>query len=1039
MKTTNISATTTQWPARAARAQALEAELRSRIQGEVRFDAGSRGLYATDASNYRQVPIGVVLPRDADDVVTTINTCRSHNAPVLPRGGGTSLAGQTCNVAVVLDMSKYMNEAIEIAPERRIAHVQPGVVLDDLRGAAEAYHLTFAPDPSTHNRCTLGGMLGNNACGVHSELGGKTDDNTEELDIVTYRGERFTVGATSEEELERIIAAGGQRGEIYRGLRAIRDKYADLIRARFPKLMRRVSGYNLDQLLPENGFHVARALVGSEGTCATILEATLRLVPSPPVRTLLALGYPNIYAAADDVPIIRAHHPIGLEGTDSRVLTGASSSGRAREALAKLPEGDGVLLVEFGGATMDEANAQAQALMRELQRGTRAPAMRLLEDRAAQRAIWEMRESAVGTLSIVPGYGRAWSGWEDAAVPPEQLGAYLREFDQLIDRYGYHTAYYGHFGQGCVHCRINFDLTAREGITRYEDFTAEAADLVASHGGSLSGEHGDGQARADLLDKMFGPELVEAFAKFKAVWDPDNQMNPGKLGNPAPRTSHLRLGPTYNPKPRRTHFSFAQDEGALAGATLRCVGIGKCRRHDGGTMCPSYMVTREEQHSTRGRARLLFEMLQGDVIGDGWRSQEVREALDLCLACKGCKGECPTQVDMATYKAEFLSHYYAGRPRPMSAYTMGLIHRWARLAAYAPRLANLPLQTPVLRDVLKRFGGIAPERRVPAFASRTFKQQFRQRASAAESSAAGALAAQTPADATETARGRVILWPDTFNNHFHPEVAMAAVEVLEAAGYTVIVPEQTLCCGRPLYDYGFLDMAKRLLRQILSTLAADIQAGTPVVGLEPSCVSVLRDELVNLFPHDENARRLSQQTFLLSEFLAREGYTPPKLEGKALVHGHCHHKALMGMRDEEALLKAMGLDFTTLDSGCCGMAGAFGFEREHYQISVDVGERVLLPAVRAADERTLVLTDGFSCREQITQVTGRHTLHLAEALQMALRQQRGGPMEKAGERGEIRERQRGRWRAVVAPGLAALSLLGSLLAAGLLRRRARGE
>jgi FAD/FMN-containing dehydrogenase/Fe-S oxidoreductase len=965
------------WNARDTRTQALAAELKSKVRGEVSFEASSRAVYATDASNYRQVPIGVVMPVDADDVIETIAVCRRFEAPVLPRGGGTSQAGQTCNVAVVLDCSKSMNQVLHIDPERRIARVQPGTVLDDLRAAAEAHHLTFAPDPSTHNRCTLGGMLGNNSCGVHSELGGKTDDNTEELEIVTYDGLRLRVGPTSEEELEQIIREGGRRGDIYSGLKAIRDEYANLIRARFPRLLRRVSGFNLDYLLPENSFNVARALVGSEGTCVTILEATLRLVASPPARTLLALGYSDIYAAAEATPAIRAHRPIGLEGTDGRLITNTRIAGRASDTIALLPEGDGVLLVEFGGATMAEANERAQTLMWELRGHSPVPTMRLVEDLAAQRAIWAMRESAAGAFSVVPGQPQAWPGWEDAAVPPEALSQYLRDFDRLIDRYGYHTAYYGHFGQGCVHCRIDFDLTTQVGIEHFEDFTAEAADLVVSHGGSLSGEHGDGQARADLLPRMFGPELTAAFAKFKAIWDPENQMNPGKLVEPSPRTSHLRLGTSYRPAHSRTHFGFAADQGSLAGATLRCVGIGKCRRHDGGTMCPSYMATGEERHSTRGRARLLFEMLQGEVIQDGWRSQAVHEALDLCLACKGCKGECPTQVDMATYKAEFLSHYYTRHLRPVSAYTLGLIHRWARLAAHAQWLANFLMQTPGLGNMLKRLGGIAPARQLPAFAPCTFKQQFRRRT------------LPTEVATNETERKRVILWPDTFNDHFHPEVAMAAVEVLEAAGYTVVVPEQALCCGRPLYDYGFLDTAKQLLRRILNTLAPEIEEGTPIVGLEPSCVSVFRDELCNLFPHEENARRLSQQTFLLSEFLVREGYSPPSLGRKAIVHGHCHHKSVLGMRDEEALLRQMGLELSVLDSGCCGMAGAFGFERDHYDISLKIGERVLLPAVRAADPETLLLTDGFSCREQITQVTGRRTLHLAEVMQMALRQQVG--------------------------------------------------
>jgi FAD/FMN-containing dehydrogenase/Fe-S oxidoreductase len=1009
------------WAEAASEEQALAAELRANVRGEVRFDDGSRALYATDASNYRQVPIGVVLPRDADDVVAAIAVCRKFGAPVLPRGGGTSLTGQTCNVAVVLDMSKYMNRVLAIDPERRLARAQPGTVLDDLRDAAEPHHLTFAPDPSTHNRCTLGGMLGNNSCGVHSELAGKTDDNTEALAILTYDGLRLTVGVTDEAERARIIAEGGRRGEIYAGLKALRDEYADLIRARYPRLLRRVSGYNLDQLLPEHGFNVARSLVGSEGTCVTVLEARLRLVHSPPARTLLALGYPDVYAAADDVPALREYRPIGLEGTDGRILADLIRQGLFREAIALLPEGQGQLLVEFGAETAEEAEAQARALMGELERRTAPPTMRLIADAAERRAIWQMREASTAA-AVVPGRPPSWPGWEDAAVPPEALGAYLRDFDRLIERYGYRTAYYGHFGQGCIHCRIDFDFATPEGVARYKDFTAEAADLVIAYGGSLSGEHGDGQSHGDLLPRMFGPELMQAFARFKAIWDPDNRMNPGKIVEPVPRTADLRVGPEHHPARPRTHFSFAEDDGSLARATLRCVGIGKCRRHDGGTMCPSYMATRDEQHSTRGRARLLFEMLDGRTLTEGWRSEPVREALDLCLACKGCKGECPTRVDMATYKAEFLSHYYAGRLRPVTAYSMGLIHRWARLAAHAPRLANLATQTPLLSAVAKRLGGIAPQRHIPTFAPETFKQQFRRRVQTADSRGASAQTAER-----QGAARRVILWPDTFNDHFHPEVALAAVEVLEAADYTVVVPAQSLCCGRPLYDYGFLDTAKALLRRVLDTLASEIAAGTPIIGLEPSCVSVFRDELPNLFPDDERARRLSRQTLLLSEFLVREGYEPPRLaeseSRKAIVHGHCHQKSVLGMGDEETVLGRLGLDYAMPDTGCCGLAGAFGFERDHYDISLAIGERVLLPAVRAADSETLIVTNGFSCREQIEQTTGRHPLHLAELLAMALRARDGRPIEAPAP---ANRRARTRW--VVALGLAVtVPLTGMLL------------
>jgi FAD/FMN-containing dehydrogenase/Fe-S oxidoreductase len=949
-------------------AEALAQELRSTIRGEVRFDKGSRALYSTDGSNYRQVPIGVVLPKDVEDVIATIAACRGSGAPLLARGGGTSLAGQCCNVAVVLDFSKYMNSVIEINSEKKQARVQPGIILDHLRNTAEHYHLTFGPDPATHSQCTLGGMIGNNSCGVHSVMAGMTSDNIEELDILTYDGLRMRVGKTSDEELERIIGEGGRRGEMYARLRALRDTYANLIRTRYPNIPRRVSGYGLDQLLPEHGFHVARALVGTEGTCVTVLEATTRLVHSPPARSLLVLGYPNAYNAADHVPEILAYKPIGLEGFDSHLVENMRKKQLQPDNIVLLPEGGGWLLVEFGSETKQEADDQARALMEELKRATNPPFMKLFADPREAQRIWLVREAALGATVFVPGEPLGWEGWEDAAVPPEKLGDYLRDLFVLMGRYGYTSALYGHFGQGCVHTRINFDLTSHDGIRKFRSFVEAAADLVVAYGGSISGEHGDGQSRAELLPKMYGPELVQAFREFKAIWDPDGKMNPGKVVDPYRIDQNLRLGTSYHPPQLATHFKFPDDHGSFATATLRCVGVGKCRRTEGGTMCPSYMVTREETHTTRGRTHLLFEMLQGNPLTEGWRSEPVKEALDLCLACKGCKGDCPVNVDMATYKAEFLSHYYAGRLRSRSSYAMGLIYWWSRLASRMPGVVNFFTQTPLLRDVAKLGAGVAQERQMPVFASQTFKEWFRKRGS------------------RNSGHPRVILWPDTFNNYLRTETAKAAVEVLEAAGYQVEVPEQSLCCGRPLYDHGMLTTAERLLRQILETLEPQITEGIPIVGLEPSCVAVFRDELLNFFPTDENARRLSKQAFLLSEFLETKvpNYQPPQLHRKAVVHGHCHHKAIMGMKAEEALLKKLGLDVEILDSGCCGMAGAFGFEKDHYDVSLKCGERVLLPAVRNAAKDTLIIANGFSCQEQIAQTTDRRALHLAQVIQMAL-------------------------------------------------------
>ena len=951
---------------RQADANALASELRRRVHGEIRFDGGTRALYATDGSNYRQVPIGVVFPSSVEDAMEAVAACREFGAPVLSRGCGTSLAGQCCNVAVIIDWSKYINKILEIDPDRKLARIQPGVILDELRDAAENHHLTFGPDPSTHAQCTIGGMIGNNACGVHSVMAGRTADNVETLEILTYDGERMTVGRTSDDELHNIIEAGGRRGDTYARLKMLRDRYADAIRERFVKIPRRVSGYNLDELLPEKGFHVARALVGTESTCITVLEATVRLVHSPPARVLAVLGYSDVYTAADHVPEILSFGPVGFEGVDDGLLTVMRKRGLHLENIALLPEGSGVLLVEFGGETIDEARERAQTMMSALDRAG-APAMKLFEDPREARRVWIVRESGLGATAAVPGESHTWEGWEDSAVAPDRLGDYLRDLRKLMAKYGYRGALYGHFGDGCVHTRNDFDLLTPAGIRKFRAYVDEAADLVVSYGGSLSGEHGDGQSRAELLPKMFGPELVDAFREFKAIWDPGNKMNPGRVVDPHPITADLRLGVDYRPRADKTHFRFPGD-GSFAGATLRCVGVGSCRRLSGGTMCPSFMVTREEKHSTRGRARLLFEMIRGNALLNGWHDDTIKDALDLCLACKGCKGDCPTNTDVATYKAEFLAHYYDGRRRPAAAYAMGFVDRWARLGALMPSVANFFTETPVLSDAIKAIGGVAPQRRLPRFASRTFRQWFASRGG-------------------RTSAGKsVLLWPDTFTNYFHPETGRAAVEVLEAAGFSVDIPRATLCCGRPLYDWGMLDRAKKQLREITDALGADIEAGTPIIFLEPSCAAVFRDEVLGLYPDAAWAKALGRQSLLLSEFLDREGYQPLRLSGKALVHGHCHHKAIMKMTAEETLLKRTGLEFTILDSGCCGMAGAFGFEKRHYDISVKIGERVLLPAVRAADKNTLIIADGFSCREQIGQLSGRRALHLAEVLRLAMHQ-----------------------------------------------------
>ncbi|HXM68388.1 MAG TPA: FAD-linked oxidase C-terminal domain-containing protein [Candidatus Acidoferrum sp.] len=1006
--------------------ESLAHALRGQIRGEIRFDRGTRALYATDGSNYRQVPIGVVLPHDADDVLATVALCREFGAPLLCRGGGTSLAGQCCNVAVILDFSKYMARILEVDPARRIARVQPGVVLDTLRAAAEKHHLTFAPDPATHDRCTLGGMIGNNSCGVHSVMAGKTDDNIEELEVLTYDGLRMKVGATTSKELKRSCAENSRRGEIYSKLQTIASNYGDLVRKRFPNIPRRVSGYNLNYLLPENGFNVARSLVGSEGTCVTILEATCRLVQSPPERVLLVVAYPDIYQCADHVPEIMKHKPIGLEGFDDLLVSYTRKKGINSEGLALLPEGGGWLMIEFGASALAEAESQARGLMQALGRSAIAPNMQLYTDKQKIKRVWEVRESALGATSHVAGEPLNWEGWEDAAVAPEKLGGYLRDLRIMMAAYGYKGSLYGHFGHGCVHTRINFDLQSKDGIAKFRKFMEQAADLVVSYGGSISGEHGDGQSRGELLPKMFGPELVQAFREFKSAWDPEWKMNPGKLIEPYKLDENLRLGAEYSPWQPETNFKFVADHGSLAEATLRCVGVGKCRREEGGVMCPSYRATHEEEHSTRGRAHLLWEMTQGEVIRDGWRSEEVKRSLDLCLACKGCKSDCPVGVDVASYKSEFLSHYYEGRMRPRSAYAFGNIDLWAGLASHAPGLVNLTTQLPFVRDISKLVAGMPQQRSIPAFAPETFKSWFWRREAKGNKKSQGNITWQRNVEAPP-----VVLWPDTFNNYFLTGTAKAAVDVLEAAGFRVIVPKANLCCGRPLYDHGMLDRAQSLLLRILDELSAEIEAGVPIVGLEPSCVAVFRDELVNLFPYDERARALSRQTFLLSEFLETKAksFSLPRMNRKALLHGHCHHKSLMKMTAEESVLRRLGIDFQSPAPGCCGMAGSFGFEREKYDVSMAIGELELLPAVRKAPPDWLIIADGFSCREQIAQGSTRHALHLAEVLHMGLSSEENYESESHpyAESARIRKRDAEVSQSMKLAGLGVGALVGGLL------------
>ena len=961
----------------------------------VRFDLGSRALYAADASNYRQLPIGVVFPRDAADVEAALAACRATGAAVLPRGAGTSLAGQCVNVAVVFDYSRFMNSLEELDPAQRIARVQPGIVLDRLRDAAELHHLTYAPDPATHSRCTLGGIIGNNSCGVHGLLGGKAVDNVESLDIVLYDGTRMTVGATPQEQLDALVRSGGRVGQIYAGLARIRDRYAVLVREKFPRIPRRVSGYNLDELLPENNFHVARALVGSEGTCANIVSATLNLIASPPFRVLTVLGFSDAFLAADAVPLALDHKPIGLEGFDYLLVDFMRRKGLALRDLDRLPDGVGFLLVEMGAWSQEEALAKAEAIARASQAWPSPPVAHICTPEEAA-SVWHVRESALGAMVFVPGEPDRFEGWEDAAVPPAQLGNYLRAITKLMAEYGFRSPLYGHYGQGCVHTRINFDFSTPKGIKKFREFIDRAADMVLSFGGSLSGEHGDGQARAALLPKMFGAELIEAFREFKSLWDPDNRMNPGKLSDAVrvyDPTENLRhasemhtnlvqgAAPPQVVRTGETHFAFAKDNGSLARATERCVGVGSCRNTVGGVMCPSYRATGEEQHSTRGRAHLLWEMLSGALREEGFQSRAVHEALDLCLSCKACKSECPVQVDMAAYKSEFLAQRYKGRLHPLHQYIFGFADQLARYGSLAPALTNAILTGPLTSPLIKRIAGVARERQLPRLAPKTFQQSRRP---SANLGAPGPSHLGTREATSSDLPQSVLLWPDTWNNYYHPQSLQAAETVLSRAGFRVETPSGHICCGRPLYDFGLLSAARSYLAQVLRRMTPQIDAGMPFIFLEPSCASVFKDELLELFPNDPRAQRLSEQVWLLADFLAARapGFIPGRLDGAhILIHGHCHHKAVFGGPGSEiALLREAGAAVELIQAGCCGMAGPFGFEADKFEVSKTIANQGLLPAVQSAEPTTIVVADGFSCREQIDQLAHVKALHFAELL-----------------------------------------------------------
>ncbi|WLW54171.1 FAD-binding and (Fe-S)-binding domain-containing protein [Streptomyces sp. YU58] len=965
----------------------LEVGLRNAVRGDVRFDVTSRALVTMDASNYRRVPLGVVAPRDADDVAAVLEVCRAQGVPVVPRGGGTSIAGQATGTGVVLDFTRYMNRLLSLDPASRTAVVQPGLVLDRLQDAAAPHGLRFGPDPSTHSRCTLGGMIGNNSCGSHSVAWGTTADSVRELDVVTARGERSRLGQD-------------WRGAPS-GLRDLVGGELERLRTGFPELPRRISGYALDALLPEKGADVARAFCGSEGTWGVLTEAVVALVEAPRARALAVLGYPDEGGAAEAAAGLLPHRPLTVEGMAVDLVP----------STAGLPRGGAWLFVETGGESEGEARARAEAIVRAAD----VLDALVVTDPAGQRALWRIREDASGTATRMPDGSEAWPGWEDCAVPPARLGAYLRDFRSLLGTHGLRGTPYGHFGDGCIHVRIDFDLLTEAGVGRFRRFSEELADLVVAHGGSLSGEHGDGQARAELLPRMYGADMVRLFERAKGVWDPDDLLNPGMLVRPALLDTNLRFS-VLPREPVDVAFGYPSDGGDFSAAVRRCVGVAKCRTTSvsgSAVMCPSFRATGEEEHSTRGRARLLHEMLAGEaggVVTDGWRSTEVRDALDLCLSCKGCRSDCPVGVDMATYKAEFLHHHYEGRRRPAAHYSMGWLPVWLRAVTRMrlARIVNALAAVGPLAAVAKRLGGIASERRIPRVATETFGRWWGRRLK------------DRGRHGRHGRRGRdtgelVILWPDTFTEHLSPSVGRAAVRVLEAAGLRVALPptlrmkvrpvgdgtskaavsllstrRSRVCCGLTYVSTGQLDRARTVLLRTLDLMAPVLETDAPVVVLEPSCAAALRTDLPELLHDDPRAARLAAKVLTFAEALERlaPDWTPPALDRPVTGQTHCHQHAVLGDAADRRLRQAALLS-GELSGGCCGLAGNFGFEKGHFEVSSACAEDQLLPAVRQAPEGAVVLADGYSCRTQLEQLAGVRGRHLAEVLAEALEENEG--------------------------------------------------
>jgi FAD/FMN-containing dehydrogenase/Fe-S oxidoreductase len=928
----------------------------------------ARAQFAYDASHYRVAPLAVAYPRSTDDVVALLAVCREYRIPVIPRGGGTSMAGNAIGRGVVVDFSRHMHAVQYVDRESRRAVIQPGLVLDDLQRTVRPLGLEFGPDPSSHSRATLGGMIGNDACGNHSVRHGRTVGHVVELELVLADGTRAFAGRDGLRPADTADARATERvAHLNDELRKLVGDNLAPIRTELGRISRQVSGYQLHHLLPEHGFDVAKMIVGTEGTCAVIVAATVELVPTPPSALLIAIGYPDVVAAADDVPTILEFRPAAVEGMDASIVA-AMRDRRGADAVAGLPDGGAWLFVDLDGDDDTEVAARAEELVQRLRARGHLSEARVVPDKADRASLWRVREDGAGLSARSADGGQTWTGWEDSAVDPADLPAYLRDFRQLLNDHGRKGVMYGHFGAGCIHVRIDFDLNTEPGIAQMNAFVRAAAELVTRHGGTLSGEHGDGRARSELLSIMYGPQMLALFGAVKKSFDPEGLLNPGIIVDPPGVTADLGPLPLTTVLPAPGGFAYPHDRSGFSGAVGRCVGIAKCRSDVGGVMCPSYRATHDENHSTRGRARALQEMVRGELVADAWRSTEVRDALDLCLSCKACSSDCPVGVDMATYKSEFLHQHYHRRVRPLSHYSLGWLPVLARLAGAVPRLVNAITDSPRLHRAMAAAGGVTARRAVPRFA----------KAGAAVRAAGPHLAARGEQDA--------VLFVDTFTRAFRPELAGAAAEVLADAGVGLDAVAGA-CCGLTWITTGQLGMARRVLTRTARML--DRTGSVPIVVLEPSCAAALREDLPRLLPTSA-ARRVADRITPFAEMLGERldaGWRPPPMPDELVLQQHCHEYASFSPTLQQRVLARLGVTSVHNAAGCCGLAGNFGFEREHYDVSLDVAELALVPALANEAARTAILADGFSCQTQIAHLNHQDNpepVHLAQLLSNAL-------------------------------------------------------